>query len=930
MIPLMELPQLMSEAWANFKHWELIKEWNESQDEIDRKLVLSLSPSVFKPKWGGRYLYADDCYIQVLSIGDPSPENPGRQGVPYREDLRLMDDILDIPVGENSCIMVTETAVPLPPKDGLDSVEEARRKNLLNKIAQDSDEANDGMKVHDKILDYIGEGIEAYNRALYEGRTRLFEWSLLAAVKGKTIKDVDDTIYQLKTLLDSKNIIYEIITHGQVDAYLSMMPTPYIKERLLSTTTGDIVALTCPFRGKNAKLASSGRFLGIDEKTNNPLFINFHDGSMVSGHAIVVGKSGSGKSTELLKDDKRALEEGDEAFHIVPKADKDTNHKRVCIEMGGQLIDIGLGEGKKNFNFFQVFFDKTRMDNSIAAYQTAYARHVTILTDAIGLLIGKSFSDPQRNWVYNSIDELYYRHHVIDDDGNVINTDKWETNELDGKPLFPNFEDWRALLYEWMNDDAHKAPSINSVISSLYNNTSMITRRGPLRFLITDDVLKLDNRFTMVDISDLIDTPNIQDAIILMVIGILNTKIQCTPEGQEKKHIFITLDEGANLVKIPRMRKVIEKLFRELRSFGGHLKIVFQDLAGVPPSMVTMMKTNTDYVLLMSNMSAYNVKPLVKEFNLTKGDIRRLRTPGKGKGVLIIGDTHIDYVNALTVDDMRVILDEEVDASKHMDEMSGRVIKVDNRVEWVKKEHGLIVKDWIVNKDLNQVIKIPGYNMEQLDHPFTPGKKTVYLKEGLENEDGEMRIKTFDPKEKKIKIKNQSKWHYKFVYSLGGELSLDDWTVTADDYGRKTLSDLDNQTQKADLVARKNLTPDVEICVAVEVEKRGSHTAEQLQTKRDNLLNRKRDGKPVFDAVIFTSDHDYWKSFLRDAVGDEHCAPRGKKLKEKFKTLCEEKIQATAYEKENVFSEDEEIQDTENPAESVLNFTESETLEAAL
>lgn len=926
------MPQTISDAWATFKHYEKVKKWVESEAEIDRQLVLALSPTVFKPKWGGRYLYTDGCFVQVMSIGDPSPENPGRQGIPYRKDLRLMDDILDIPVGENSCIMITQTAIPLPPTDEQESLEAAKRRNLLAKIQQDQDAENAGIKVHDSILDYVGQGIEEYNRALYEGRTRLFEFSLLLAVKGKTTKDVDDTMSSIITMLESKKLIYEIIEHGQVDAFRSMMPTPYIKERLLSTTTGDIVALTCPLKSRNPKLADSGRFLGIDEKTNNPLFLNYKDGSLVSGHAIVVGKSGSGKSTELLKDDKRALEEGDEAFHIVPKADQDTNHKRVCIEMGGLLIDIGNGDGKRNFNMFQVFFDKTRMENSLGAYQTAYSRHIMNLTESIGLLIGRGFTDAQRNWVYNSLDELYCRFHVIDIDGNVINTEFWETNRLpDGNKLFPNFEDWRALIFEWMNDDAHRAPQINSVIAAIYNNTSMITRRGPLRFLITDDILRLDNRFTMVDISDLIDTPNIQDAIILMVIGILNTKIQCVPAGSEKKHIFITLDEGANLVKIPRMRKVIEKLFRELRSFGGHLKIVFQDLAGVSPSMVNMMKTNTDYVLLMSNMSAYNVKPLVKEFNLTKNDIRRLRTPGRGKGVLIIGDTHIDYVNALTVDDQRVIFDKEVDEDQYMLEASGAVVKIDERVDWVKNNHGIIVKDWITNQDLKKVIKIPGYEMERFEHPFRPGKKIIYIKEGIKTEDGDIKIKIFDAETKKIKIKNQSDWHYKFVYSLGGELSLMDFTVTADDYGRTKLTDLDKHEQQADLIARKILAPGVEIRIAVEVEKRGSHTIKQLREKRDRLLNRKNpDGSPVFDTVIFTSDNDYWKSTLVGAVGDEYSAPRGKELKNKFLSACETKIQALGLDSETVSGDEDETLDSANPAESVLNLTEPEPLSSPI
>ncbi|MEN6291038.1 MAG: hypothetical protein ABFD07_03335, partial [Methanobacterium sp.] len=266
-IPLMDIPHSISDAWTNYKHFKVVKGWYESEDEIDRQFVLSLSPTVFKPKWGGRYLFAEGCFIQVMSIGDPSPVNPGRQGIPYRKDLKLIDDILDIPVGENSCIMITQTAIPLPAKDENDTLEYARRETMLAVTSQESEAIDEGVRpVHDKILDYVNEGINAYNRAVYEGRTRLFEFSLLVAVKGKTPNDVDDTMTMIKSLMDGKRVITEIIEHGQVDAYLSMMPTPYIKPRLLSTTSGDIVALTSPLRNKNPKLAESGRWIGINER----------------------------------------------------------------------------------------------------------------------------------------------------------------------------------------------------------------------------------------------------------------------------------------------------------------------------------------------------------------------------------------------------------------------------------------------------------------------------------------------------------------------------------------------------------------------------------------------------------------------------------------------------------------------------------------
>lgn len=901
-IPIMYkiLPKPIKRSWAEFKCFVNVKNWFKQFEEIDRRLVLSLSPTVFKPKWGGRYLYADGCYMQIISVGDPSPVNPNRQGIPPRKDLRLIDDLLDIPTGENACIGITQTAIPLPPRDEIDALENARRENILAAAMQEAENEGVFKNIHDKIIDYIAEGINEYNRAVFEGRMRMFEFSLLVAVKGKTTKDVDDLMSLIIALLDGKRVIHEIIEYGQTDAYYMMMPTPFIKERLLSTTTGEMVARTSPLRNKNPRLAKSGHWLGLNEDTNNPIFLNFKDGSLVSGHAIVIGKSGSGKSTELLKDNKRVLEMGDEAFHIVPKADEDTNHINVCKELGGQLIKIGhmqagAQDADTNPNMFQVFFDPERMDNSLGSYQLAFSKHMSLLPDVIGLLIGDSFSDPQKNWVYSSLVELYHRRGVTDDNGNVINLDKWE----DGN-FWPNFEDWRALIYEWMQDDEHKAPNVNSVLAAIYNNTTMITRKGPYGFLVNNNILKLRNRFTMVDLSELIDSPNIQDALILLITGIINTKIQCVPKGQVKKHIFITLDEGANLVKIPRMRKVIERMFRELRSFGGHLKIVFQDLAGVPPETILMMKTNSDYVLLLSNMSAYNIKPLVKEFNLTRNDIRRLKAKGKGKGLLIVGDTRINYFNSLTKDDERVIFGKSLKVDSENTEQSAGFC-LDKRVQWVKDKHKVFLKDWLTGIPLNQVIRVPGYEMEQFDHPFKAGKKTVYVEVGLEKEDGH--------------IKNQTKEHYLFACALAGEGSLMGAVATTDDYGTH---------QEVDVKLVFNQGTDNETVIGIEVEIERSHTAKELQEKRDRLLMRKRDGKPEFDHIIFTGTHDYYKTTLRDAVGPDYSAPRGKRLREKILACVKTGKRAADDEK----LKGGENQDSGNPPDLNVYSCESTAQEA--
>jgi len=212
--------------------------------------------------------------------------------------------------------------------------------------------------------------------------------------------------------------------------------------------------------------------------------------------------------------------------------------------------------------------------------------------------------------------------------------------------FWPNLEDLRGIWDEWLQDGDHKAGSMP--IGALYNNTAMLTEKGPLGFLVNHNSLKLNNPFIVVDISALSTVPNVQDAMTLLIMNIVNTKLACAKKGEKKKRIFITLDEGANLVKNSRMKNGIEKLYREGRSRGTCIKLVSQDLSGYDRSTIDMLKANSDYILLLSNMRSDNVKPLISEFNLNDDDINRLLEKGKGIGLFIIGSTHLYYRNTLS------------------------------------------------------------------------------------------------------------------------------------------------------------------------------------------------------------------------------------------------------------------------------------------
>ncbi len=806
----------------------------------------AVTPTAFKPSNDGNYIEIDGTFTQCLIVGDPSPVNQNRQPFPSDLDPQLIDDILNIATTKETCIEMAQIIIPLPPDEENKSLEKARRSNTIAAAIQEKKDKTMGM--HNRLNDFVGEGIDEYHRKVYNGQTRLYKFSLLVAVQGLTKKDVDHTMNLIRSLLDSKRVLHETPTRAMTDVYQMMKPTPFVLPRILSTVEVDIVAKTSLLRNPNPMLSDSGRFIGMNEKTNNPIFQNFEDGSTVSGHSLVIGKSGSGKSTDLLKDDIRAVLDGDEALHIVPKADDDTNHIRTCEAMGGQLIKVG--NGGSNFNLLQVFFDPSRMDLSRDSYQKAYSDHVFALTSAIGLLIGDSFSDPQKNQLYTSLASLYERFNVVDSEGFVINLDRWQ----DGL-FWPNFEDLRDLWAEWLEDGKHKLEAM--ALGALYNNTAMLTRKGPLSFLVNNNSLQLDKPFIVVDISALSEVPNVQDAITLLIMNIVNVKQACAKKGEKKKRVFITLDEGANLVKNPKMKKGIEKWYREGRSHGWVLKIVGQDLAGFPREMLDMIKANTDYILLLSNLRSDNVQPLVKEFNLSDDDVNRLLETGTGIGLMIIGGVHIHYRNKLSDFEKNVMFGKS-ELNTEQEQEAKTSSKIDPAVLWVVKDYGVWCKDWIEG-----MREYPnGYEKETVTNPIT-GKRTVALyRRSLVQENGH--------------IKNQTKDHYFTVCLFAGELSKMGAAVTLDDYGTD---------QEADAVAVFTLANGKKKTIAFEYETpECKHSKKELQDKRERLKTKKQGDASCFDDVFFIGKHEFMP-FLIEAVGNDFALQRGNEVFEYIQNI---------------------------------------------
>lgn len=835
------------------------------KDVIDTALPVS-----FKPSKDGLWLETNNTVIQCMVIGRISPRYGDRQDYPTELDPSFMDEIFEIATNPETCISLCQIVYPLDPLNENKALETARRNIQIANIIQENDDKF--LHQHDVINDLAAEGIYEYQKQLYHGQTKLFHHILLVAVQGLTKKDVKKTMDSIEMVCDEKSILHEIPQYGMAETWKSMQPNPYVWDNLFKKSVpASLCAKTSLLRNPEPRMATKGRMLGMNTRTGNPIYYDFDDPNTTNSNAIIIAPSGSGKSVELLKDDIRAFLDGDNVIHIVPKKDGKTDHLRVCKALNGQLWKVGFGG--QNPNMFQVFFDPSVMDDSQEGYQAAYLAHFTMLLECIGLLIGSGYSDQQKNWLTQALGELYNEFNVIDDRGAVRmdNVSKWSEGTF-----WPNFTDLRNKLEGWLNDDRHK--KMSTPIEALYNNTAMLTPNGPLGYLVNNNALDLSNPFIMADLSALTSVPNVQEALTMMIMSVVYTKLANAKPGAPIKRTLLTLDEGADLVKNPTMEGSIEKFFRQGRAWGMYTKVVSQDLAGFPRSMLDMLKANTAYILLLGNWRPDNIGPIQKEFLLNENDVNTLITPGKGYGLIILYGHKIPYYNALDAFENAAILNKGPLAKEMNKMIYGQ--EIDQIEDETDPVHGEIVLNPVVSQivhDLkvscktwyNTELKIQdypnGYEKETVRNPFTGINTVVFYKKSLLGEDG--------------KIKGQTTEHYFMNALLAGECLLNGAeSVTVDDnYG---------QDQKPDGIAVFPMPNGKKFKIAWEYEtKECKHSVKDLQNKRDALeLMTDASGASCFDRVIFISKKDY-VPHLTAALGDDYVLTRGAAVSKFIETI---------------------------------------------
>lgn len=775
---------------------------------------------------------------QAMIIGKTIKRGDIRKGYDEDFDNHAVDELLKISATLKVSILYTHIMSPIDPL-----VEAKMLGDSIKKVAHSKQQQEHGEEatLNSEYNRLNGNELRAHTSTVFNGRDHYYNYGLCAAAFGKTKKDVIGIMDAISAKMDECGIRYEVPRYSQLRTIKSMLPTNFRDPNICQPVSGRIASQMLPLRALNPAYPDDGIIFGVDD-TGKPVKVTFTKKD--AGHIFCLGKTGSGKTVFECMGAGRALAKGARVIILEPKnEDSDgTDYKNFCLAYGGKLIRIG--QGGKNFNPLQVFYDPKIMGTETHSYQKALADHYETVRSFFAMWIGPTFKNRMRGYLTKTLIELYKKKGIIDDDGNVINTEKWTYGTL-----WPSVGDLRRYWEELLS------VGFDPSLDALLNNTIDAMRGGPLGWMDNYDSPELDNDLLVLDISNV--SLNIQNAFSVLMMGIINTRFFPKPaDGTPRRRTFVFFDEGAKLLKISELKPYIEKMFRESRSAYITTGFFTQDTEGMGEDVLNFIKANCSNIFLLCNLKQSSIGPFMKVFDLREEQRGRLLEEGTGIALYLREPYAVNMDIILTDVEKKALLGSdgnvENDILKAAPE-SG--FSLDSEVEWIKREHGFFTEEWTGEiKDKN----IPGWTFYQIQDPFNTGMNNCWIDSG--------RIKEAENPENTDKVLNQGYKHYGTVCMIAGNLIK----MGYQDVEIHHYNNVDVSGYLVDATGKKTT-------IGIEVEMPGTHSSKKWEDK-------KQAAAAAYDVVIFTCPTDI-ENDIKAAVGPGFVFRRGMNLRKKLEKL---------------------------------------------
>ena len=431
---------------------------------------------------------------------------------------------------------------------------------------------------------------------LAKGAERFFQFGLYITIPADSLDELNQLTKQIDSSLSSLLIVAKQATLEMEEGFKSTLPMFYDKLGVWRNMDTTSLAMTFPF-----STASLTRNEGI-------LYgINQHDGSLIifdrftleNANAVILGKSGGGKSFLVKLETSRLLTMGTDVIIIDPE----NEYQKLTESMEGEFVEFsGASQYKINpFDLATVDPEPDELSNKILD-----------LHSLMRVIMGEL--NPSQDALLDRSLVLTYREKGITQDPETFKTQP------------PILEDLYKILLGMETPESKE----------LADRLEKFVKGSAAGIFNQQSNFDIKNQFTVFGIRDLEE--NLRPVAMYIVLDYIWNRIR-----KEKKKRILIVDEAWYLIKNKDSGAYLHGFAKRARKYQLGLTTITQDVEDfLATDEGRAIITNSSLQIILKQSTAA-VDKITETFYLTGGEKHFLLSAGVGEGLFFAGQSHVGF-----------------------------------------------------------------------------------------------------------------------------------------------------------------------------------------------------------------------------------------------------------------------------------------------
>ncbi len=431
---------------------------------------------------------------------------------------------------------------------------------------------------------------------LAKGAERFFQFGLYITVPADSLDELGQVCKQVDAVLSSLLIIAKQSILEMEEGFKSTLPMFYDKLGVWRNMDTTSLATTFPFA--TASLTKNeGILYGLNE----------HDGSLIifdrftleNANAVILGKSGGGKSFMVKLEAARLLMMGVDVIIIDPE----NEYEKLTTSMGGEFV-VFSNASQYKINPFDLATADPQPDE--------LSNKILDLHSLMRVIMGE-LTPSQDALLDRSLVMTYSQKGITQD----ISTFKKEPPLLED--LYKIFIGMETPEGKEMGDRLEKF--VRGSASGIFNQQSNFDIKNP---------------FTVFGIRDLEE--NLRPVAMYIVLDYIWNRVR-----KEKKKRVLIVDEAWYLIKQKDSGAYLHSFAKRARKYQLGLTTITQDVEDfLSTDEGKAIITNSSLQIILKQSTAA-VEKITETFYLTGGERHFLLSAGVGEGLFFAGHSHVGF-----------------------------------------------------------------------------------------------------------------------------------------------------------------------------------------------------------------------------------------------------------------------------------------------